>query len=177
VSLGINDDSYFLCVGTLEPRKNIRFLVDAYVALPQHVKEKFSLVLAGGIGWKMADDITYIQTYVDNGERIVMTNYVSDTERQQLYEHARSFVMPSHYEGFGMPVLEAMVYGLPCAVNDIEVFRELCGESVTYFREIDELTQILIKYAESKQVIDYSQVIDQYNWQNVGDLLLQAMKD
>ena len=137
LDLGVKDKSYILCVGTLEPRKNLENLMTAYARLPAEVRNRYSLVLAGGKGWKDQPILDAIVKHRAGGLNIIQTGYVSDDEKAALYSHAAAFVQPSHYEGFGMPILEAMQHGLPVAVSDIPVFHEVAGNGALYFDKDD----------------------------------------
>lgn len=124
---------YVLFIGTLEPRKNIIGLVRAYEALPIDLRKEYSLVVAGGGGWYMEDTLSYIDRLKNNGEQIITPGYITDSQKAALYDNASLFILPSHYEGFGMPVLEAMSYGTATAVSDIPVFHEVSGSASAYF--------------------------------------------
>ncbi|HEX8762195.1 MAG TPA: glycosyltransferase family 1 protein [Candidatus Saccharimonadales bacterium] len=124
---------FLLFVGTVEPRKNIIALIDAYQQLPQNLQKHYTLVIAGRIGWNCDAEIARLQTARDQGLNVLHLGYVSNDERTALYQSAELFTTASHYEGFGMPVLEAMSFGLPCAVSDIPVFHEVASSSVLYF--------------------------------------------
>ncbi len=124
---------FILFVSTLEPRKNVIGLVKGYEALPKKIRDTYALVLAGGMGWYMEQDIAYIQALQEKGYRIILSGYISDAEKEWLYNNATLFVMPSHYEGFGMPILEAMQHQLPTALSDIDVFHEVAGDASLYF--------------------------------------------
>lgn len=102
---------YILYAGTLEPRKNIRGVLDAYTKLPPDVRAAFSLVLAGGKGWLDNEIRAQLQSlsHLD----IIATGYVPDAELPALYSGASVFVYPSFYEGFGMPPLESMACNTP----------------------------------------------------------------
>jgi alpha-1,3-rhamnosyl/mannosyltransferase len=103
---------YALCVATIEPRKNIETLLSAYEALPHALRNRYPLVLAGGRGWRSES----IHTRIEQGERqgwLRYLGYVSEVELPLLYAGGRGFVYPSLYEGFGLPVLEAMASGVP----------------------------------------------------------------
>ena len=132
-ALGIIPRKYVLYLGTIEPRKNLQNLMDAYIKLEKDLSASYSLVLAGGRGWKDEQIIQDIKTYQENGFNIITPGYVTDIEKSYLYQNAACFVLPSHYEGFGMPVLEAMQYKVPVVVSDIEVFREVAGDAALYF--------------------------------------------
>lgn len=126
-------EDYLLFVGTIEPRKNIINLVNSYALLPDSIKAKTPLVLVGGKGWHDEETLERIKELQVEGLSIILTNYVTDAEKAALYEKAKLCVQPSHYEGFGMPVLEAMSYGKPVACSDIEVLHEVAGDDAVYF--------------------------------------------
>jgi glycosyltransferase involved in cell wall biosynthesis len=118
---------YILYTGTVEPRKNLISLLDAYAALPQGLRDAFTLVLAGGKGWLDAD----ISRRLDELStlRIISTGYVSDADLPALYSGARVFVYPSLYEGFGMPPLEAMACGVPVITSSAASLPEVVGDA------------------------------------------------
>jgi glycosyltransferase involved in cell wall biosynthesis len=110
-------DGYTLCVGTIEPRKNIEVLLSAYEALPEAQRSRCPLVLVGGFGWR--SEATHRR--IEQGQRqgwLRYLGYVSETELPLLFSAARGFVYPSLYEGFGLPVLEAMASGLPVLISN-----------------------------------------------------------
>ena len=124
---------FILFIGTLEPRKNFISLVHAYALLPDKVRKEYGLVLAGGTGWYVDKELQEIRDLQARGENIVTTGYFSDGEKAWLLKNASLFVHPSHYEGFGMPILEAMEAGAPTAVSDIDIFHEVSGQASLYF--------------------------------------------
>ena len=132
-TLGIRSKKYILYLGTIEPRKNIQKLVQAYAQLDPTIRQRNALVLAGGKGWKDDAIKSEITTARQNGCNIIETDYVSEAEKAQLYAHSACFVFPSHYEGFGMPILEAMQYQVPVLASDIAVFHEVAGDAAAYF--------------------------------------------
>ena len=111
------DRPYILFVGTLEPRKNLLRLLQAYAALPEPTRQQFLLVLAGGQGWRLGDLKGHIAEFqIESSVRL--TGYVSDTDLAQLYGHARFLAMPSLYEGFGFPIIEANAMGIPVLTSN-----------------------------------------------------------
>jgi len=116
---------FFLCVGTLEPRKNIPFLVKAFSRLREKYPE-VSLVIVGKKGWGEVA-ITH-----NPSEGIHWTSYLPQETLVAHYQQAIGFLFPSLYEGFGRPLLESMGYGLPTLTTDASWARELCGEAVLY---------------------------------------------
>lgn len=109
---GLVYGGYALCVATIEPRKNIEALLLGYEALPQALRNHYPLVLAGDRGWRSES----IHRRIEQGQRqgwLLYLGYVSEVELPLLFSGAHGFVFPSLYEGFGLPVLEAMASGLP----------------------------------------------------------------
>ncbi len=103
---------YILFLGTLEPRKNILRLIQAYAKLPENLRAQYQLVLAGGMGWGNDNPLPLIDQLPLKNE-VILPGYVSETLRCTLLHHAYVFAMPSLYEGFGSPVVEAMQAGVP----------------------------------------------------------------
>jgi len=126
------EKEYIYFVGTLEPRKNLKTLVEAYVLLPDEVKQKYSLVLAGGKGWKTESTDEAIKSAVAQGADIKHIGFIDQEDSPTLYQAASLFVMPSLYEGFGMPVLEAMASGCPVVASDIPVLKEVGSSYASY---------------------------------------------
>lgn len=130
-------DKFILFMSTLEPRKNYINLARAYTKLPEAVKKEYGLVIAGGYGWQTGTPLAEISALQKAGEQIVVAGYVSEEDRAYLYQNASLLVAPSHYEGFGMSLLEAMSYGVPVAASDIPVFHEVAGDAAAYFDKDD----------------------------------------
>ena len=115
---------YLLCVGTPEPRKNLPALLEAFT-LVRRAGRRVRLALVGADGW---GDVR-----VGSTEGVVAFGRVDDTELRDLYAHAEALVLPSLWEGFGLPVAEALATGCRVACSDIPALRELAGEDATYF--------------------------------------------
>lgn len=115
---------FILYVGTVEPRKNLGNLLRAYNALPEAAKERYPLVLAGAEGWNNADILRLIESMAAH---VRLLGYVPIAELPALYTAATVFVYPSWYEGFGLPVLEAMACGCPVLTSDHAALVEVAG--------------------------------------------------
>lgn len=124
----IVEKPYILFVGTLEPRKNLRRLLGAYSQLVSENRIEEDLVIAGSKGWG-GDDLPSIVSALRIEARVILKGYVDDAQLQQLYRNARCLVMPSLYEGFGLPVLEAMKYGIPAIVSEAGSLPEVTGSA------------------------------------------------
>ena len=110
---------YILALSNLEPRKNLKSLVDAYCTLPKDFTNKVGLLLVGVNGWKIDELFNYIIAKVNKGYNIMRpSEYVLDKDRPAIISGAKMLVYPSHYEGFGMPPLEALACGTPVITSD-----------------------------------------------------------
>lgn len=174
--------SYILVFGTLEPRKNILNTVRAYASLPEDIRSTYSLVLAGGKGWNDAVITQYIDDLRSRGINIHTTGYVSDDEKEALYYGASVFMMCSFYEGFGMPLLEAMAHGVPVLASDITVFKEVCEASALYCDPHDpediatNLTKLLVDQALQDKLckLGYKNLL-RFSWPDNAKVLYDAI--
>lgn len=119
-------ERFWLFLGTLEPRKNLPMLLEAYAAL--RPSERLPLVLAGGKGWDYEPIFSSIQRYKLVSE-VRLPGYIPAEELPLWYNSAELFVYPSVYEGFGLPVLEAMACGTPVIVSDASSLPEVAGSA------------------------------------------------
>lgn len=126
--LGIPFDRYLLTLGTLEPRKNLARLIEAVALLP----EGLGLVVAGGKGWKESPIFERVAA-LGIADRVAFVGYVADGDLPAVFARCEAFVFPSMYEGFGMPVLEAMLAGAPVLASDRPAMREVGGDAARYF--------------------------------------------
>ncbi|MCF8709468.1 glycosyltransferase [Rhizorhapis sp. SPR117] len=132
---------YILCVNTLEPRKNMETVIDAYSLLQAEGKaDDLCLVLAGSSGW-LSEHIKAIADKLDNGDtsRILVTGYVEDEDLPVLYSGASVFCYPSYDEGFGLPVLEAMKCGTLVITSNCPALREVSADGALHVEPTDSL--------------------------------------
>jgi alpha-1,3-rhamnosyl/mannosyltransferase len=101
---------YLLCLGTIEPRKNVRMLMEAYCALPERLRARWPLLLVGSWGWNTAAIADYYHNEA-RGRGVVHLGYIAEEHLPAVYNGARALVFPSFYEGFGLPPLEMMACG------------------------------------------------------------------
>lgn len=125
---GLEDRPYLLWVGSLEPRKNVGLLADAYKRWVERTALPHQLVLAGPPGW-VEDEAATLAPLRALGDRVKSIGRVDDTVLPGLYRGADLFVFPSRHEGFGLPVLEAMAQGTAVLCSDIPALREVAGDA------------------------------------------------
>jgi len=120
------DEEFILFVGTVEPRKNLINLLRAVDELLRTTSLRFQLVVAGAEGWLTSDVHEYLNSHDLDG-RVIFTGYLHDEELRALYSTCRVFVYPSLYEGFGLPLLEAMACGAPVVTSNVPGIVETVG--------------------------------------------------
>ena len=123
-------DVFVLAIGTIEPRKNFARLVEAYASLPAELRRECGLVLAGKKGWDYEPVLAAIASCGDSS--IVHLDFVPEEDLPALYAAATVFCYPSLYEGFGLPVLEAMQAGVPVVTSNVSSLPEIGGDAVRY---------------------------------------------
>jgi glycosyltransferase involved in cell wall biosynthesis len=136
----------YLCVGTIEPRKNHRYLLDAFdLAWTQGAQARLCIV--GRKGWKCAQVLERLQKHLQLGRRLFVFNDLSDAELRYCYRNAATVILPSIAEGFGLPVVEALTLGCRAWLSDIPVFREVGGEYCLYFdlRSPQSLAELVMR--------------------------------
>ncbi len=120
---------FVLAVGTLEPRKNLPRLVEAYLGLDEDLIARHPLVVVGAKGWQTGPTLSALRSL---GERCTMLGYVSDGALAELYRRCAVFCYPSLGEGFGLPVLEAMAAGAAVLTSNLSSLPEVGGDAVEY---------------------------------------------
>jgi glycosyltransferase involved in cell wall biosynthesis len=115
---------YLLYVGTIEPRKNVAMLLDAYDGLPPSVTGEFTLVVTGPRGWSSSATLARLEVPSRN---VRYLGYVPEIDLPALFAGATAFVYPSLYEGFGFPVAQAMVAGIPVVTSGVSSLPEITG--------------------------------------------------
>lgn len=161
---------YALYVGTIEPRKNIDGLLDAYESLPADLQEEFDLVIAGPVGWGSEKTAARLHAPATSGIRYL--GYLPEDDLPALTKAASLFVYPSFYEGFGFPVAQAMACGVAVLTSDNSCLPEITGGAALLVdpRSVGELQAGLVKLITSPSLRAQlgergSQNAKQYNWE------------
>ena len=139
---------FWLSVGTLEPRKNQQRLVEAYSRYVALGGPRMPLVIAGGPGWLMESFPKQIAAS-DVAEDVLITGFVTDEELVWLYRSCYAHVYVSHFEGFGLPILEGMQFGAPSIASQTTSMPEIVGDAGVLVNptETDEICQALLELA------------------------------
>jgi glycosyltransferase involved in cell wall biosynthesis len=139
---------YVLFVGTIEPRKNIDTLLDAWVALPADVRDAHDLLIAGPVGWASEKTVARLHSGIP-GVRVL--GYVPEADLPALTAGATAFLYPSLYEGFGFPVAQAMAAGVPVITSNVSSLPEVTGDSAVLVdpRSAAGLTEAIARVATS----------------------------
>lgn len=120
--------NYFLFIGTIEPRKNLGALIEAYAIFCQKSTVTMDLVIIGKKGWHYEDIFKKVEI-LKLEKKIKFTGFVNEMEKLSLLSSSYAFVYPSVYEGFGIPVLEAMACGIPCITSNVSSIPEVVGDA------------------------------------------------
>lgn len=176
-------ETYILCLATLEPRKNLKLLISAYVDLFMEGKVSQELVLAGRKGWLVDNLLADVDAEVV--KHIHFTGFIDEEDLAQVYRGATVFVFPSLYEGFGVPPIEAMCVGTPVISSDASSLPEVLGKAAVYFRSGDkEELKSSLQYVEDLGPEEREKMIQEgkkharyYTWEKSGETLRDVLLD
>jgi len=172
---------YILYIGTLQPRKNLINLIRAFYKFNQ-IYPQFELIIAGKKGWLYQKIFEEVEN-LGIEDKVFFTDYVTDYQLVYLYQNAFCLVIPSFYEGFGLPVLEAMSFNCPVLASFSSSLPEVGGEACLYFNpeDINDLTEKLIKLnndllLRKKLIKNGKERIKLFSWDKCGQETLQILK-
>lgn len=173
---------FILFVGTREPRKNLPKLVEAYNILYSRYRIQEYLVIAGGKGWKNESLYQTIEELkLEN--RVIFTGYVPDADLPGLYNAATVFAYPSLYEGFGIPVVEAMACGVPVVTSNVSSLPEVAGDAALLVAPEDpeQLASAIYRILEDRGLSNKLREIGiqrakKFSWQACARKTLEAIE-
>ena len=175
---------YIFSIGNLEPRKDLPTMIAAFRALPNKIRKQYSLVLAGGKGWKTETTEHAVAEAQAAGEHIIRPGYIPQEDAPAFYQQADLFCMSAIYEGFGIPIIEALTSGTPVVASDIPVLREAGGDAVLYAqpKNPDDFTKKMLSIITNPQKarLDMKATaqahLNTISWQDNTDRLITAFK-
>lgn len=182
---GLITKKYFLFVGTIEPRKNLIRLIEAYKKFVQSGQNDYDLVLAGKSGWKNDDIFAAIKSANQElgSDRIKYLGFISNEQKAVIYQNAYALVMPSIYEGFGLPVAEALQFNLPLILADNSSLPEVGGEAALYIQteSVASITEAFRKLVADSSLYEQltlksQQRASQFTWATCAEGVLKALR-
>lgn len=172
---------YILSVGTIQPRKNFVRLIEALSLLPDR---EISLVIVGKKGW-LYDEILSAPKKYGLEKRVQFLDFVPDSALPQLYKHAVCFALPSLYEGFGLPVLEAMSHDIPVVVSSTSSLPEIAGDAGIYVDPEDTksiaagLTQAITEKGKTRsdRVKSGKDRVKNFTWDKAAEKVMAVLTE
>ncbi len=177
--------NYILYVGNIKPHKNLIVLLKAYATFSDEFKLKYSLVFVGKKKGFITEDNEIQKFMVENDlqKNIIFTGYIGDSEIPKIYREANVFVFPSLYEGFGLPILEALATQTKVISSNAASLPEAGGEAVTYFdpKNYIQLANIIKKSIEDSSKNDFllaqgEKQLEKFTWEKSINNHLKALK-
>lgn len=176
----VKKTDYVLMVGTIEPRKNHRYVLEAFER--ELFDNGMNLIFAGRVGWNVEEFVKYIQQHEQFGKRLFWFDNASDDDITYLYENALVVAFPSFNEGFGLPIIESIERGTPVVATDIPVLREVGGTYCEYFslERVDEFISLIKEYvsnpAKYKELKSNLKYYRRYTWDECANQILRELK-
>lgn len=184
------EGKYVLFVGTLQPRKNIGRLIEAFkqvLSIKFKVKgnenESLKLVIVGKKGWQYEEILAAPKKYGIE-EHVKFLDFVSDEDLPSLYKNALCYVLPSLYEGFGLPVLEAMSYDCPVITSNVSSLPEAGGDAAVYIdpNNVDDIANKIIEVISNetfrKKMIEEGRAqVKKFSWEKAAKETLEILQD
>ena len=172
---------FFIYVGAIHPRKNLVNLLKAFSIFKKRQQSSMKLVLAGRLAWKNDDFLQLLKTYKYRND-IVLTNYLEEDKLVKLVGSSYALVYPSIFEGFGVPVLEAMKCKIPVLTSEKTSMQEIARDAGLYFDPnsyTDMADKMMLIYKDEelrRKLIEKGEVIAaEYTWQHTAGLLWETM--
>ena len=176
---------YFIYIGTLQPRKNVIRLIEAFSSTINHQPSTINhLVIVGKKGW-LYDDIFEKVKALGLEKNVIFTGFISEKEKNSLLQNAFAFILPSLYEGFGFPVLEAMKVGCPVIVSKVSSLPEVAGGACIYIdnpKSVDSIYKAMLKMIklrdkERKELINKGyQQVKKFSWRKTAEKTLSVLE-
>lgn len=180
---GLNYKKYLISVGTIEPRKNIERLIEAYHLLPKKTKKEYKLAIAGISGWNNSALLDSIRS-MEKKNQIVFLSNLSDELLSFLYSGAKLTIVPSIYEGFGLPVVESIESGTPVICSNTSSLNDIIQDSQYKFNPLDakEISQLINKSLTNihfyNNLDNYcGNLKNKYSWNKTYDALKKVINN
>ena len=174
-------NEYFLYAGAIQPRKNLLNLLKAFSIFKKRLQSNMKLVLAGRLAWKNEEFWKLVQSYKYRDD-VVITGYLPEKEMALLMGSAYALVYPSLFEGFGVPVAEAMKCGVPALTSQKSSMQEIAGEAALYFdprNHSDIADKMMLIYKDESLRNQLSEKgkyqAEKYSWENAAEIFWESI--
>ncbi|MBI4064977.1 glycosyltransferase family 4 protein [Candidatus Gottesmanbacteria bacterium] len=181
ISPKVPESDYILSVGTLQPRKNFVRLIEAFSQIASKYPA-LTLVIVGKKGWLYEEILAAPQKH-GVAQRVKFLDFVADSDLPSLYKNAKVFALPSLYEGFGLPALEAMSYGVTVVVSNVSSLPEIAGEAGIYVDPEDVvsiakgLTEALEGKEKEKRIMAAKAQVAKFTWEKAAKQTLEVLEE
>jgi glycosyltransferase involved in cell wall biosynthesis len=172
---------YFIYAGAIHPRKNLKNLLKAFSIFKKRQKSNWKLVLAGRLAWKSKNFVESLKTYKYR-EDVILTGYIEEEKLVKIIGSAYALIYPSLWEGFGVPVLEAIHCNVPVITSENSAMQEIAGEAALYANPADHndiAEKMMLLYKDENlrsQLIKNGETVkEQYSWDKSADLLWHSI--
>jgi len=172
---------FFLYAGAIHPRKNLINLLKALSIFKRRLQSSMKLVLAGRLAWKNNEFLELLKTYKYKDD-IMLTGYLEESELAGLMASAYAFVYPSLFEGFGLPIVEAMKCRVPVLTSKHSSMEEISEGAALYFdpANVEDMAQKLMRIykdeEERKGLIERGFVVsEKYSWEKSSDIIMESL--
>lgn len=173
--------AYFLCAGAIHPRKNLINLLKAFSIFKRRLQSSMKLVLAGRLAWKNEEFLTLLKTYKYKDD-VMLTGYLPEEELAKLTASAYSVVYPSLFEGFGLPVMEAMACGVPVLTSKASSMEEISEGAALYFdpQNVEEMGDALMRIYKDEEgrkglIQKGLRIAEKYKWERTADAVWDGL--
>lgn len=173
--------AYFIYAGAIQPRKNLVNLLKAFSVFKKRMQSNMKLLITGRLAWKNEEFLKLISTYKYKSD-VVLTGYLAEQELARIMASAYALVYPSLFEGFGVPVVEAMKCNVPVLTSRATSMQEVAGEAGLYFdannfTDIAEKMMVIYKDEMLRtQLIEKGKLVAaKYNWEQSADLFWKVI--
>jgi glycosyltransferase involved in cell wall biosynthesis len=174
---------YFLYIGSIHPRKNLINLLKAFSIFKKRQQTNMKLIIAGRLAWKNESFVQALSTFRFRKD-VYLAGYLSRSDLISVLGAAYALVNPSLWEGFGMPLVEAMQSGVPVICSDTSVFPEIAGEAACYFNPLqpesiaEQLSHIFKNEEDRARMVDKGlRQATRYNWSEAGVKFREILND
>jgi glycosyltransferase involved in cell wall biosynthesis len=172
---------YFIYIGAIQPRKNLLQLLKAFSVFKKRMQSNMKLVFAGRMAWKNENFVSLLKSYKYRHD-LVFTDYLEDSELADLLSASYALVYPSLFEGFGVPVLEAMKSGVPALTSENSSMQEIAGDAGLYFdpnnyNDIAEKMMMIYKdeTLRIRMIEDGKRRAENFSWEHTAELLWEVI--